>query len=284
MEGNECYKFSTISNYIARTAGEPVMVIVEIGVHVGAVTQLIRSFFPGAKIYGFELVKEYYELARANLKGERGIKLYNKAVTSQHLYVDDLGEQRRAKATRVRVLKGTPDAGPGWSGGSTVVPADEAALLGATPRAGFELISQPVRPVTLDEAVETVLKAEKAKGIDLVKLDCEGCEHSTIGCAARETLARIRFIVGEYHGIERFYQVMQGKLYKTHKVNLIGDRALGCFFAERLDGTADGILKHDKAGMVQARPWLSATPIDWHLFDERYVLPNERASHALPPP
>ena len=86
---------------------------------------------------------------------------------------------------------------------------------------------------------------------------------------------------GEYHGIERLYRVMQRKLFTTHKVNLIGTRELGCFFAERLDGDRDGILQFDKRGMLQPRPWLSLEPMDWHLFNE-LVLPQERWCHGLP--
>ena len=116
----------------------------------------------------------------------------------------------------------------------------------------------------------------------MLKMDCEGCEHHVLGCAQGSFLSRVRFIPGEYHGIERFYRVMQRKLFTTHKVNLIGSRELGCFFAERLDGDRDGILQYDKRGMLQPRPWLSLEPMDWHLFNEAFVLPQERWCHALP--
>ncbi len=282
MEGNECYKFSTISNYFMRTGAKPLGIAVEVGVNVGEVTRLIRETFPTARIHGFEAVTEYYERARTAFKGKRGIKLYNKAVTSQHLFLDDLGERPRPEPAELRVLKGMPAAGPGWAGGATVLPADHPLVTGPHPLTGFELVDQPVRPITLDEVVATVLKTESARRIELLKLDCETCEHSTLGCAAPETLKCFQFIVGEYHGIERFYNVMERKLFQTHKVNLIGDSSLGCFFAERLEGTSDGILRYDKDGMLQPRPWLTKEPIDWHLFNEEFVQPQDRASHALP--
>jgi len=282
MEGNECYKFSTISNYIRRTGGKPLSLVVEIGVNAGAVTRLLRSTFPTARIYGFEAVKEYYDVARAAFKDDAGVKLHNQAVTSQHRFVDDLGEHPRRKRVRLRILKGTPASGPGWRGGAMALPEGDPALGGPHPLTGFELSDQRVRAITLDELVETVLDGESAKEIELIKLDCEGCEHSTLGCATLDTLNQIRFAVGEYHDIERFYRVMSRKLFQTHKINLIGDRARGCFFAERLDGTSDGILRYNKDGMLQPRPWLASVPIEWHLFNEEYVLPHERAFHALP--
>jgi hypothetical protein len=174
-----------------------------------------------------------------------------------------------------------PEAGPGWGGGSISVPEDSPAIAGGAPPRGYNLLEPPVDAVSLNELVGEVLEREQARQIDLLKLDCEGCEHSALGCATLQTLKRIRFIVGEYHGIERFYGVMERKLFRTHKVSLIGQRDLGAFFAERLEGTKDGILRFDKNGMLVDRAWLSARPIDWHLFNERYVPPGERAWHAL---
>jgi hypothetical protein len=75
---------------------------------------------------------------------------------------------------------------------------------------------------------------------------------------------------------------MEHKLFRTHKVNLIGQRGLGAFFAERLEGTRDGILRFQKDGMLVPRPWLADRPIDWHHFNEQYVPPGERYWHALP--
>ena len=60
MEGNECYKFSTVQNYIEQTAGKPIRVAVDVGANVGNVTRLMRSYFPHARIFAFEAVFEYY--------------------------------------------------------------------------------------------------------------------------------------------------------------------------------------------------------------------------------
>ena len=40
-------------------------------------------------------------------------------------------------------------------------------------------------------------------------------------------------------------------------------------------------MRYDKDGMLIVRPWLASAPIDWHVFNEAYVLPEERAIHAL---
>ncbi len=278
MEGNACYKFSTIKNYIEQTGQKAIEVIVDVGVNVGDISLMMHAYFPKARIYGFEAVREYYDIARARTAPVAEIKLFNQAFSSQHLFADDWGEAPRPQATTLSILKGLPEAGPGWTGGSVVVPDDHELITRPINLRGYARLEQSITPISLAE----FLQAEGIAEIDMLKMDCEGCEHSVLGCANIETLQRARFIVGEYHGLERFYAVMQKKLFRTHKVNLIGDRSLGSFFAERLEGEADGILKFDKSGMLMARPWLCSFPIEWHLFNEAYVLPEDRSWHALP--
>jgi FkbM family methyltransferase len=275
MEGNACYKLTTIHNFIAATGAPPIHVAVDVGVNVGEVTLLVHQIFPDARIFGFEAVEEYYRTALSNLGLIPTVTLYNRAMTAQHRFTDDLGEQVRSPAAPLTILKGLPTAGPGWGGGSMVVTEEEADSCDGT---RYQRLESNVIVVTLDEFIQE----QGIEEIDLLKLDCEGCEHSVLGCADVETLRRIRFIVGEYHGFGRFHRMMQQRLFRTHKVNLIGDADLGCFFAERRDSDRDGILLHDKTGMLQTRSWLMEAPSEWHLFNEIYVLPADRIWHALP--
>jgi methyltransferase family protein/methyltransferase FkbM-like protein len=277
MEGNECYKFSTIHNFIKRTGEPPIERIVEVGVNVGGISLMMHDYFPSARIVGFEAVAEYCELARSRTAHVPQIELFHRAVTYDHLYADDLGACPRSVAAPLRIMKGLPCAGPGWLGGSVVVPADHEMTRRTGGVRGYELIADGVAPITIEEILDLTGFLE----IDLLKIDCEGCEHSVLGCVPAETLRKIRFIAGEYHGLGRFYKVMRHKLFATHKVNLIGDAILGAFFAERLDGEKDGILRFNKENMLLPRPWLSEKSIDWHLFNEEFVLPAERPSHAL---
>lgn len=281
MEGNECYKFATIRNYIDLTDADSVRVTIDVGANVGTITRMMKAYFPDACVYAYEAVAEYAGLAEANTRDLPRVTISRRAVTADHLFHDDFGQSPRSGTGGLRVLKGMPEAGPGWGGGSIVVNADSPALAGGRSPRGYRLLDDEIAPISLDEAVADALAREGADRVDILKLDCEGCEHSSLGAASDATLERVRFIVGEYHGIERFYAVMQRKLYRTHKVNLIGQRDLGAFFAERLDGDRDGILRFDKTGMLVPRPWLSGGAIDWHLFNKRFVPPGERHSHAL---
>jgi len=279
VEGNDCYKFSTIRNYVALTGAPPIRVVMDVGANVGAITRLIKGYFPDAHVYAYEAVAEYAEIAAANTRDLARVSVQHKAITAAHRFLDDAGRRRRRRPVGLRVLKGLPQAGPGWAGGSMVVPADDPAVAGGAP--GYELLVDAVPGATFDEVVADVLLAEGTRDVDIVKMDCEGCEHSCLGAARTATLERCRYIVGEYHGIQRFYDVMESSLYRTHKVNLVGQGDLGAFFAER-KGTGESILRDDNAGMRTARPWLGERPIDWHLFDERFVLPEDRRWHALP--
>ena len=277
MEGNDCYKFSTIKNFLTRSGLPPIRRIVEVGVNVGGVSLMMHDYFPGARIVGFEAVREYWELARSRTGHVPEIALFHRAVTHEHLFADDLGTCRRCAVASLRIMKGLPSAGPGWLGGSAVVPADHEMTKRPGGVRGYQLLEGNVEPITLDE----IFALADFPEIDLLKIDCEGCEHSVLGSATPEALSRIRFIAGEYHGLRRFYEVMRHKLFATHKVNLIGDATLGAFFAERHDGEKDGILRFDKEGMLLPRPWLCEHAIDWHHFNEEFVLPAERESHAL---
>lgn len=277
MEGNACYKFSTIKNFIKKTKSKPIETVIDIGVNIGDTVLLIHEYFPKARIFGIEPVKEYFETATKRTENVPNLTLFNMAFTAAHDFMDDLGAEPREETAAMVVLKGLPSGGVGWIGGSMVVPAESEAAKEAVASHNYERLEQTIEPISLQQFMER----ENLTEIDILKMDCEGCEHSTLGSATPETLRRIRFITGEYHGIARFSAIMQSKLFETHKVNLIGDSNLGAFFAERLDGEADGILRHDKSGMLVERPWLCDTPIEWHLFDPKYVLPEDRVWHSL---
>lgn len=122
MEGNDCYKFSTIYNFILRTGAKPISAAVDVGVNVGTVLVLMHRFFPKAKIFGFEAVKEYFDMALANTRHLPQVELFHGIVTAEHLYSDDLGERRRPQTCSMKLFKALPAAGPGYEGGSKLLP------------------------------------------------------------------------------------------------------------------------------------------------------------------
>ena len=157
MEGNECYKFSTIKNYIEQTHAKDIETIIDIGANICSISIIMRSYFSKSKIYAFEAVKGYYEIPYDNIKSDSNIKLFNMAMSSQHLFADDVGQYPRNEPVSLRILKGLPEAGPGWAGGSVVVPSDHELITRTGRVFGYEKIPQEVLPITLEEVIKHVM-------------------------------------------------------------------------------------------------------------------------------
>ncbi|GMV96055.1 MAG: hypothetical protein AMXMBFR83_04240 [Phycisphaerae bacterium] len=274
MEGNECYKFSTVKRYIEQAGAKPIRVAVDIGARVGQVTKEMRSYFPAAQIFAFEAVRHYYLEAWAALREDPSIHVFNLAVTSLHVYEDASGNSRRPRQEPLTIYMALP-GNDGWSGGSKILPRC------ATPPAGaYARLDEPVHAITLDDLVRAVTMLADAEEVDFIKSDCEGSEYSCFGSASEETLRKLRFIGGEYHKIGPMYELMREKLFKTHYVNLVGDSEQGSFFCERI-GEPQTILNPDKTGMLHLRTWLHPEPLEWHVFRNDFVAPEERAGHGM---
>lgn len=266
MEGDECYRFSTIRNFIRQTGAPPVRVILDVGAYRGDVSLLARSYFPASFVCALEADEHWFHIARENTSHDPGIRVFQRALTAQHLYRDDFGAKPFPQPTALRLWR------PESPEGASLVLADGDPAASATAyTSGYHPSSALLRPIPLTRLLLAVLRLARTQEIDIMKMDCEGCEHSSLGTASLDDLARIRFIVGEYHYFSRFYRVLERKLFATHKVHLSGDRFLGCFFAERRDGTSDGILRHDNASVFGFRPELADFPVEWHEFEERYT-------------
>jgi hypothetical protein len=42
------------------------------------------------------------------------------------------------------------------------------------------------------------------------------------------------------------------------------------------------VTAYSDRGMFQLRPWLASVPLEWHIFNEQYVKPEDRIWHGLP--
>jgi hypothetical protein len=141
----------TIRNFIAGSQAKDVETIVEIGANIGEVTLLMHAYFPAAKIIAFEAVKEYCDIAAARTRKIQNVAVHNKAVTAQHRFLDDLGEKRHGADIDLIILKGLPDGGPEWVGGSMVFTRDEQRVADPEDHYGYLKIDQGVTPITLAE-------------------------------------------------------------------------------------------------------------------------------------
>lgn len=276
MEGNACYKFSTINNYIRKTNAKPIRVAIDCGANIGNVTDLMLKYFKDVKIYAFEPVDMYYQVTRLRFKDNPNVITANNAITYRHLYDDDLGKTPRENHDLSIYFGRVDTCGTSAMGGSFIEKPDVKY-----DKNNYHLLDLPVSPVTLDDVVSDICQKEGVDEIDYIKFDCEGCENTALGACTDDTLSKIRFMSGEYHDLERFNVIMTERLHKTHRINIIGEKTLGAFFAERHD-IEPGILKKPENSMYHMRKWLSDKVIGWEPFKYEYVTPGEKYFHALP--
>lgn len=78
--------------------------------------------------------------------------------------------------------------------------------------------------------MEDLSRAYAFEAIDLLKLDCEGSEFSFLGNTSM--LSKVRIIVGEYHGRERFHKLVAERFSDWH-LTILREGNLGLFRLER---------------------------------------------------
>jgi hypothetical protein len=263
MSADSFYQFPTIKKFVERSGDKEIKTIVDVGVNVGDVTLRLHHHFPEARIIGYEPVPEYFATALKKTEDIEQVVLHNKAVTAEHRYFDDLGEDPRPREMDLAIVKALPESGVGWQGGSLIGPADHPLLVSGIPVPGYQLLRQPAVPITLAE----ILEQNSIDEVDLLKMDCEGCESSVLGGSDVDTLRRVRFMTGEYHNLTRFYRVVQTRLLLTHKVCLTGNLTLGSFVAERRRGDRDGLLRHRTRRSVVGQG--SDDFFEWNPFSDK---------------
>lgn len=173
----DCYKTAIIPQVVENAA-----VVVDIGAHIGTFAKLVHEKNPTAKIICVEACPENIEALRAN------VGAFAEIVHAACSYED--GELALCNAVR-------PDCVS--TGGSIVVPAADVMAHAQGP---YWPDTRPLPKVTLEQ-LGAQFGFDK---IDLLKLDCEASEFSILGGC---DIARVRFILGEYHGRERWDKFRQ---------------------------------------------------------------------------
>src|SRR5690242_719707 len=147
MSADSFYQFLAIKKFVARRGEKEIKIIVDVGVNIGDVTLRLHHHFPEARIIGYEPVAEYFAAALKNTSDIEQVGLHNKAVTAEHRYFDDLGQEPRPREMDLVIAKALPESGSGWRGGSLIGPADHALLTSGIPVPGYQRLCQPVVPI-----------------------------------------------------------------------------------------------------------------------------------------
>lgn len=154
---------------------QPGDVVIDIGGHIGVISNYLAKRYPFVKILAFEPIPVSYRMFRKNveLNDTRNIRVYNLAVTSD-----------RRDVSMVVHLQGN-------TGGATA----NLKSLDLEGHARFACSS-----LTLDDVFQSFL----IDSCKLLKIDCEGSEHEILLTA--RCLDRVQTLRGEFHINEHLRQ------------------------------------------------------------------------------
>jgi FkbM family methyltransferase len=141
-------------------------IVFDIGANVGVVSVLLANIYPEAKIFAFEPVPSNFEILLKNAHPYPNINPVEYALSDHsgwaNIHVSD---------------------DPRNEGGYSVAIACDR--------------EEPIRVGLLDTQ-----EAFSNFGVpELIKIDCEGAEHSILGYLDRDQLEQIKWIAGELHGV-----------------------------------------------------------------------------------
>jgi FkbM family methyltransferase len=148
-------------------------VVIDIGAGIGDSSIYFASM--GAKVYAFEPLVDSWNLARMNIELNHlkdRVYIYNKAVSGA------------AGLLSLKTIKGEPRL-------------TTTSLLQVAE--GLYVDAGVAESITLDQ----IIRQHDLGVIDLLKLDCEGCEFDILDDHNADALAHVRKIVMEYHGNHR---------------------------------------------------------------------------------
>jgi len=169
--------------------------VVDVGAHIGCFSKRLAQRFPDARIVAVECCPENIPVLERNLGGIATV--VQGAVT----YESDVALLNAVYPECIS------------TGGSILLSREElqrrqaAAEVASGPQtgkqSGYWADLRPIRTLSLED----ILREQGADRIDLLKLDCEGSEYSILRNTS--SLDRIGLIVGEYHGRERFDELVR---------------------------------------------------------------------------
>lgn len=185
----DCYQIKSLNI-------EP-KVIVDVGAHIGAFSLLAHQLFPKAKIIAIECCPENISILCNNIS--KFADVIQAAMTYE---------------TNLALLNSVfPNCAA--TGGSIVCSPEQ--LQNYNPNL-YKPDVRPIKRITIED-----LNLEK---IDLLKLDCEGSELSIL--EQTTSLDKLNTIVGEYHGKERFINIINNR-FSGWNFKILKDGNLGLF-------------------------------------------------------
>lgn len=176
--------------------------VIDIGAHIGTFARAWHDRDPFASIVCVEVCPENLPILHANTDAIARVECA--ACTYE------AGEIRLLNSIKV---DGTA------TGGSIVVKEGQMTTYGNL----YWLDARPIRKITLEE----IMVENGFPRIDCLKLDCEGSEFSILQNAT--CLDRVGFICGEYHGRDKWEDLVHTKFSNWGYAHLCTSGELGIF-------------------------------------------------------
>lgn len=167
--GGDCYALEELAIKITPKT------VLDIGGHIGAFGLYAKRLWPDCSLIAVEPCKESCELYRMNLK-DNG---FNGTVINK-------GVSYNPNRTKLLYASRT-------SGGHIVLSSAEARSYVDSQYRRYEDKMENIEPITVEELARDI------GIIDLAKWDCEGAEIDAFRKMEKETAAKFRTMVGEYH-------------------------------------------------------------------------------------
>jgi len=186
---------------------------IDVGAHIGAWSMFLKRRNPTAHIAAIEPDRYNFDALEWNTAGT-GISIY-------HAYVANT--QKRRVVARL----------PGFTGRSVVIQPDER------PRFYDKSVTYEIEDAPMMVRLIDVIDLEfGGKPIDILKMDCEGCEIDVLQNARPCELAPVLRIVGEYHDGRANFDRAVGKRLRSDGFTIdyaenLTAKNLGVFYAER---------------------------------------------------
>ncbi|MEX0818039.1 MAG: FkbM family methyltransferase, partial [Pirellulaceae bacterium] len=195
----------------------PEPVIVDVGAHIGCFSQAIHARNPLARIFAVECCPENLPALRKNIGGFatviQGAMTYEKDIALLNaVFPDCVTTGGSCVVSREQLQRAAGNAGVGAN------PKDASTEQ-------YWTDSRPLMALSLEQLIEQ----HKLDRIDVLKLDCEGSEFSILEHST--SLDQIDRIIGEYHGKDRFHELVQRK-FSAWKLRILKEGELGTFWLE----------------------------------------------------
>ena len=209
----------------------PGPVAVDVGAHIGVFSRAFRRRHPSARIVAVECCPENIPALKRNVGDFAAIVpaalTYDQDVALLNAVFPDCvstGGSTVIPRERLQEIIAEHRGAAGLAAGRDSTAAGAVVETEAPPAIdGYWLDARPLATVTL----ETLMEQHGLSWIDVLKLDCEGSEFSILENTA--SLDRIGAIVGEYHGRERFLELVARK-FADWQFRVIREGEIGTFW------------------------------------------------------